>query len=72
MKALCGQSAQFRNVNPLGTVHRVADKCDTLARRPTHCEGSNRTEHLGCWCHFRLQGQGPGRGRTYATSDVWR
>jgi len=49
MNALREQSAKFRNVNPVGTVHRVTDKCHTLASRPIHCGGSNRTEHLGCW-----------------------
>jgi hypothetical protein len=58
MNALREQSAKFRNVNPVGIVHRVTDKCDALASRPIHCGGGNRTEHLGCWSRFRLQGQG--------------
>jgi len=54
------------------SVHRATDKCGNLAIRPIHCEGSNRTEYLGCWFRFRLQGQGlGGGGGIYATSGVW-
>ena len=42
MNTLCEQNAKFRDVKPVGTVHRVTDKFDTLASRSIHCEGRNR------------------------------